>query len=96
MAKDKLEDILTKLPKATETDHDQSNLLRFSYSPAAVSMLAKRFAVATVTFAEAPDLSELEKFLKKTIGDRDTRLIVDLDFFGLTPLADPLQDTLVE
>ncbi|KAF3073926.1 hypothetical protein CFAM422_003506 [Trichoderma lentiforme] len=96
VTRDKLEDILTKLPKATETGHDQSNLLRFSYSPAAVSMLAKRFAVATVTFAEAPELGELEKFLKKTIGDYNNGLIVDLDFFGLTPLADPLQDTLVD
>ncbi|PTB53172.1 hypothetical protein M431DRAFT_509509 [Trichoderma harzianum CBS 226.95] len=96
VTRDKLEDILTKLPKTTETGHGQSNLLRFSYSPAAGSMLAKRFAVATVTFAEAPDLGELEKFLKKTIGDRDTGVIVDLDFFGLTPLADPLQNTFVD
>ncbi|KAL6821770.1 hypothetical protein J3E69DRAFT_367941 [Trichoderma sp. SZMC 28015] len=96
VARDKLEDILTRLPKTTETGHGQSNLLRFSYSPAAVSMLAKRFAVATVTFAEAPDLGELEKFLKKAIGDRDNGLIVDSDFFGLTPLADPLQNTLVD
>ncbi|QYS99703.1 NACHT domain-containing protein [Trichoderma simmonsii] len=96
VTRDKLEGILTKLPKTTETGHDQSNLLRFSYSPAAVSMLAKRFAVATVTFAEAPDLGELEKFLKEAIGDRDTGLVVDLDFFGLTPLADPLQNTLVD
>ncbi|OPB46269.1 ankyrin repeat protein [Trichoderma guizhouense] len=96
VARDKLEDILTRLPKTTETGHGQSNLLRFSYSPAAVSMLAKRFAVATVTFGEAPDLGELEKFLKKAIGDRDNGLIVDSDFFGLTPLADPLQNTLVD
>ncbi|KAK4061045.1 hypothetical protein Trihar35433_9970 [Trichoderma harzianum] len=97
VTRDKLEDILTKhVPMTTETGHDQSNLLRFSYSPAAVSMLAKRFAVATVTFAEAPDLGKLEKFLKKTIGDRNNGLIVDSDFFGLTPLADPLQDTLVD
>ncbi|KAJ4859789.1 NACHT domain-containing protein [Trichoderma breve] len=96
VTRDKLEDVLTKLPKTTGTSHGQSNLLRFSYSPAAVSMLAKRFAVATVTFAEAPDLGELEKILKKAMDDRDNRLIVDLDFFGLTPLADPLQNTLVD
>ncbi|KAL6695606.1 hypothetical protein J3F84DRAFT_408618 [Trichoderma pleuroticola] len=59
-------------------------------------MLAKRFAVATVTFAEAPDLGELETNLKKTMSDCDNGLIVDLDFFGITPLADPLQDTLVD
>ncbi|KAL7955267.1 hypothetical protein V8C34DRAFT_327435 [Trichoderma compactum] len=96
VTRDNLEDILTRLPKTTETRHGQSNLLRFSYSPAAVSMLATRFAVATVTFAEAPDLGELEKFLKQTIGDGANGLIVDLDFLGLTPLADPLQDTLVD
>ncbi|KKP02575.1 hypothetical protein THAR02_05307 [Trichoderma harzianum] len=51
---------------------------------------------STVTFAEAPDLGELEKILKKAIDDRDNGLIVDLNFFGLTPLADPLQNTLVD
>ncbi|KAL7794022.1 hypothetical protein V8C43DRAFT_314972 [Trichoderma afarasin] len=96
VTRDKLEDILTKLPKTTETGHGQSNLLRFSYAPAAGSMPAKRFAVATVTFAEAPDLGELERILKKAIGDGDNELIVDLDFLGLTPLADPLQDALVD
>ncbi|KAL6831944.1 hypothetical protein V8C40DRAFT_263226 [Trichoderma camerunense] len=72
VTRDKLEDVLTKLPKTTGTSH------------------------ATVTFAEAPDLGELEKILKKAIDDRENRLIVDLDFFGLTPLADPLQNTLVD
>lgn len=59
-------------------------------------MLAHQFAVATVTFADAPDLGELEKIINKETGNRDHGLIVDLDFFGLTPLADPLQNTLVE
>lgn len=96
VTRDKLEDILAKLPQTTETGHGQSNLLRFSYAPAAGSMSAKRFAVATVTFAEAPNLGELEKTLKKAIGDGDNGLIVDLDFLGLTPLADRLQDTVVD
>ncbi|KAL6792985.1 hypothetical protein J3E68DRAFT_451420 [Trichoderma sp. SZMC 28012] len=96
VTRDKLEAILARLPQTTETEGGQSNLLRLSYSPAAVSTFAKRFAVATVTFAEAPDLGELEKILKKALGDRDNGLIVDVDFFGLTPLADPLQNTLVD
>lgn len=96
--KDKFLDILTK-PPATAGDTVnklQSTLLGFSYSPSAVPSHAGRYAVATATFEHAPTVSELEKFIKREIGVKASRLTVDLDFFGLTPLTNPLQDITVE
>ncbi|KAM0457154.1 hypothetical protein ACHAPV_006793 [Trichoderma viride] len=96
--KDKFLDILTK-PPATAGDTVnklQSTLLGFSYSPSAVPSHAGRYAVATATFEHAPTVSELEKFIKREIGVKASRLTVDLDFFGLTPLTNPLQDITVD
>lgn len=96
--KDKFLDILTKLP-ATAGDtvnKHQSTLLGFSYSPSAAPSHAGRYAVATATFEHGPTVSELEKLIKHEIGVKASRLTVDLDFFGLTPLTDPLRDITVE
>lgn len=96
VTKDEFRDILTRLPSTAGTVDGQSNLLGFSYSPTAVSTFAERYTVATATFANAPALSELERAIKREIGVGASRLIVDLDFFGLTPLADPFQGTVAE
>jgi hypothetical protein len=45
-------------------------------------------SVATVTFLEPPAPSQLESAIKSAIGHNSAHLRVDLDFFGLTPLAD--------
>lgn len=96
--RDKLLDILTKLPAtAGDTVNKlQSTLLGFSYSPSAAPSHAGRYTVATATFEHAPTVSELEKFIKREIGVKASRLTVDLDFFGLTPLTNPLQHITVD
>jgi hypothetical protein len=90
---------LDSLPGEIGTPPDldiQTNLSRWSFAPAAASTLSERFCVATVTFHVPPSLSELEAVIKRRIGVKASRLKVDLDFFGLTPLADPQQDVAVE
>ncbi|KAL7946857.1 hypothetical protein V8C42DRAFT_318947 [Trichoderma barbatum] len=96
--KEEFHGILTRLPTragGTASNHKWT-LLGFSYSPSAAPSHAERYAVATVTFANAPTLSELEKSIKREIGINASRLKVDLDFFGLTPLTAPLQDIAVD
>ena len=56
---------------------------------------SERAFVATATFRVPPAPSQLESAIKRTIGVDSAQLRVDLDFFGLTPLADP-QDPAVE
>ncbi|KAL7789036.1 hypothetical protein V8C37DRAFT_387023 [Trichoderma ceciliae] len=96
VTKDEFRDILTKLAITTENISDQSTLLEFSYVPSATKNLSERYVVATATFAKAPTLSELEKAIRREIGAGASRLKVDLDFLGLTPLVDPLQDAVVD
>jgi hypothetical protein len=96
VTEDQFRDILTSLPIKVEGLLGQPNLLGFSYSPAAVSGLAERYWVATGTF-EGPLVSnDLETAIKRKIGVGAARLKVDLDFFGITPLYDPPQNTDVE
>jgi hypothetical protein len=76
-------------------DHDRPELLAWS---CARSGHSERSFVATATFRVPPAPIQLESAIKRTIGvdSGSTQLIrVDLDFFGLTPLADP-QDPAVE
>ncbi|GFP53804.1 hypothetical protein TASIC1_0003018200 [Trichoderma asperellum] len=96
--KDEFRDILTRLPIKAEGTASQLKwaLTGFSYSPSAAPDHAERYAVATATFANAPSPSELETAIKREIGIDASRLKVDLDFFGLTPLADPLRDIAVD
>jgi hypothetical protein len=56
---------------------------------------SERSFVATATFRVPPSPSQLESTIKRTMGVEAAQLRVDLDFFGLTPLADP-QDPAVE
>jgi uncharacterized MAPEG superfamily protein len=56
---------------------------------------SERSFVATATFRIPPAPSQLEATIKRTMGVESAQLRVDLDFFGLTPLADP-QDAAVE
>ena len=96
VTEDQFRDILTSLPVDVEGILDQPNLLGFSYSPAAVSGLAERYWVATASFEGPLVSSDLETAIKRKIGVGAARLKVDLDFFGLTPLFHPLQNTDVE
>lgn len=96
LGKGEFHDILRNVSD-TLSDTTQSNLLEWSYTPAAASTLSGRFNVATVTFHTAPALDQLEAAFKGKIGLEANRLKVDQDFFGLTPLADPAQqEVLVE
>ena len=96
VTEDQFRDILTNLPVEVEGILGQPNLLGFSYSPAAVSGLAERYWVATATFEGPLVSSDLETAIKRKIGVGAARLKVDLDFFGLTPLFHPPQNTDVE
>ncbi|KAL7786957.1 hypothetical protein V8C37DRAFT_391325 [Trichoderma ceciliae] len=94
MAENDLWEILTKLPITAQGIGDRPTLLGYSYSPTAASSFAEKYAVATVTFEHAPALSELEMALKRGIGIDANQLKVDLDFLGITPLADGAIDCL--
>jgi hypothetical protein len=71
---------------------DRPELLAWSLARSGHS---ERSFVATATVREPPAPSQLESAIKRTIGVGSGQLRVDLDFFGLTPLADP-QDPAVE
>ena len=98
LTKERFEEILFGLTKKiTPSDISaESNVAGWSYTPAAASGLSERFSVATVTFRISPALSDLERVIKSEIGIEASRLKVDIDFFGLTPLADPEEDAAVE
>lgn len=98
MDKDKFQNILTKLPVTPggTVSKPKWTLLGFSYSPSAAPSHAERYAVATATFANGPTVSELEKSIKREIGVKASRLTVDLDFFGLTPLTNSSEEITVE
>lgn len=95
VTKDQFRGILRSLSKTT-SDFTSNNILGWSFTPAAIVGLSERFCVATVTFHIAPALGDLEVSLKRKLGEGATRLFVDEDFFGLTPLAAPLQSPAVE
>ncbi|KAI1744083.1 hypothetical protein F4680DRAFT_444115 [Xylaria scruposa] len=64
----------------------EGNLIGFSYALAVASTLSSKYRVATVTFIEAPEITELQKALRIRFGSQASLLRVDSDFFGLTPL----------
>jgi len=99
MTKDQFRDILASLPDETSTapgTATETNLFGWSFAPTAALSLSDRFCVATATFRVPPALDELEAALRYKIGIEASRLKVDPDFFGLTPLADPQQNVAVE
>ncbi|KAL7918158.1 putative ankyrin repeat protein [Trichoderma austrokoningii] len=90
VTRDQFLGILRSQSKAT-SDFASDNILGWSFTFAAIAGLSERFCVATVTFRIAPALRDLEVSLKRKLGEGATRLLVDEDFFGLTPLATPLK-----
>ena len=98
VTKEQFRDILDSLSDEIITGPDTAltNYLGWSFAPAAASALSERFCVATTTFHIPPALDEVEAAIKRNIGVKAGRLRVDLDFFGLTPLADPQDDVAVE
>lgn len=91
-------DVLFHLPTRNKASQviDGPNVLGWSYAPAAASSLSGRFCVATVTFHVPPVVEELEMDIKRACGSNASRVKVDLDFLGLTPLADPGETATVE
>ena len=65
---------------------DQPRLLGYSFAAAAH---ADGSFVATATFCAPPAPAELEDAIRRSSQTDWARLRVDMDFFGLTPLADP-------
>ncbi|KAI9766643.1 MAG: hypothetical protein M1839_004798 [Geoglossum umbratile] len=65
---------------------DQPGLLGWSFAPAAHS---EGSFVATATFRASPAPVQLEAAIRRSAQLDWGRLRVDIDFFGLTPLADP-------
>lgn len=78
---------LNNLPIMIAQNAGQPNYTQWSYSPAAASNLAKKYWVATVTFVTCSPLNKLETALRAGFGMNASRLKVDEDFLGLTPLA---------
>ena len=76
-------------PSCTPHPH-QSGILGWSF---AASGHSERSAVATATFHASPSPTELESAIRRSMDADWSRLRVDLDFFGLTPLADPPNPT---
>jgi hypothetical protein len=74
----------------TSPTADRPRLLGWSFAPAH----SVQSFVATATFGAPPSPRQLESAIHKIIDSN--RLRVDLDFFGLTPLADPEADAAVE
>lgn len=83
-----LADELGPLPNAA----NRPGLLGWSFARSGHS---EQSSIATATFCVPPAPSQLEFAIKRSIGAVSDHLRVDLDFFGLTPLADP-QDAVVE
>ena|SRR5436305_3709824 len=67
---------------------DHSNRPQLIESSFARSGHSERSAIATATFSVPPAPNELESALKRKMVD-SALLRIDLNFFGLTPLADP-------
>lgn len=73
-----------------------AQVLGWSCAPSPAASLSQRFQVATVTLGILITASKLEMELKRRLGPDASRLKVDADFFGLTPLSDPGDDATVE
>lgn len=91
ISKDEFEDILTDA--ATEIIASSGavhvpGLLGFSF---AASGHSDGSFVATATFRMSPSPTQFESAIKRKPNVDWGRLRVDLDFFGLTPLTDPIE-----
>lgn len=95
ITKEEFKGILTNVADETSAlldAADRPGLLSWSFARSGHS---EQSFVATVTFRVPPAPSQLESAIKRSMGAGSAHLRVDLDFFGLTPLADP-QDPAVE
>jgi hypothetical protein len=87
------DEMSTTLPTGTA---DPLELLGWSFAPTAAAVHSGQSFVATATFHPPPAPSQLESAIKRKKGMEFGRLRIDLDFFGLTPLADLEEDPAVE
>ena len=96
----RISNIPTKITKEEfkEVLANAAKKMSFSSGPASEPLLgwsfarsghSDRFSVGTATFGIPPAPSQLEAAIKGALGEGSTYLRVDLDFFGITPLADP-------
>jgi hypothetical protein len=90
ISKDEFERILTDAAAgiiASSGATHKPGLLGFSF---AASGHSGGSFVATATFRVSPSPTQLESAIKRKPNLEWGRLRVDLDFFGLTPLTDPI------
>ena len=90
ISKDEFERILTDAAAgiiASSGAAHKPGLLGFSF---AASGNSGGSFVATATFRASPSPTQLESAIKRKPSLDWGRLRVDLDFFGLTPLTDPI------
>jgi hypothetical protein len=80
-----LTDLAVKMTSSSGAPH-QPRVLGWSF---AASGHSKQSFVATATFHISLAPAQLESAIRRSVGIDWGRLRVDLDFFGLTPLADP-------
>ena len=95
ITKREFEHVLISLAKEGSSwpnDADGSGLLGWSCTPSGHS---EQSFTATATFRIPPAPSQLESAIMRTTSGDSTHLRVDMDFFGLTPLAHP-RDAAVE
>ncbi|KAH0557097.1 hypothetical protein GP486_005115 [Trichoglossum hirsutum] len=89
IVKGDFEKVLAKIAAEMDGSPDaprQPGMLGWSF---AASGYSERSIVATATFHASPSPTQLESAIKRNMDVDWSRLRVDLDFFGLTPLADP-------
>ena len=90
ISKDEFERVLTDAAGgiiASPGAAHKPGLLGFSF---AASGHSEGSFVATATFRVSPSPTQLESAIKRKQNLEWGRLRVDLDFFGLTPLTDPI------
>lgn len=88
---------LDRLPRDLSRNDGQSNVLGWSFAPAATSADSGLYSTATVTFKTAPTIFQFpwtSRFVS-VIDDSQTA-IVDKHFYGLTPLSCSWQQATVE
>lgn len=89
--------LLDSLPRDLSRNDGQSNVLGWSFAPAAASADSGLYSTATVTFKTAPTIFQFQwpsRFF--TLIEHQQPAIVDKHFYGLTPLSGSGEQTTVE
>lgn len=89
--------ILDSLPRDSSSNDGQSNVLGWSFAPAAACADSGLHNTATVTFKSVPTIFQfvcLSRFV--SLVEHLQPAIADKQFYGLTPLSDSGQQTTVE